>query len=185
MPAALEAISPASADRSDLSDRSDPSEKACGSKEALQWTVHLAVHQPQKAVILAGAALGVAYLAWLLFRNPVMCLFAAMVLMAATADFLFPIRYKLNSEGAELRNLHNWRRIAWGEVKKVYTGEREIKLSPLEHGGRREAFRGVLLHCPENRDEVLAFVRRHRDAAAARAGDLERGARPPAGPGGA
>ena len=128
--------------------------------------MHLATHRPDRAVVVAAAALAVGALAQFLFRNPVMTAFSIAVLFAATADFLFPIRYRLNAEGAELRNLHNWRRIAWTEVKKVYTGEREIKLSPLEHGGRREAFRGVLLHCPENRDEVLAFVRRHRDAAA-------------------
>jgi hypothetical protein len=134
--------------------------------ESLEWTVHLAAQHPHRAVIVGAAGLAVGTLAHLLFQNPVMTLFSVAVLVAATAEFLFPIRYRLDEKGAELRNLHNWRRIAWEEVKKVYTGEREIKLSPLEHGGRREAFRGVLLHCPDNRDEVLAFVRRHRDAAA-------------------
>jgi hypothetical protein len=133
--------------------------------ESLEWSIHMAPHRPEKAVILAGAALAVGWLSWQLFRNPVMTTFSIAVLIAATADFLFPIRFRLDGWGAELRNLHNRRRIAWTEVKKVYTGEREIKLSPLEHGGRREAFRGVRLQCPENRDEVLDFVRRHRDAA--------------------
>jgi hypothetical protein len=147
----------------------DPTEESPGPEEPLHWTIHHAPNHPQKAVILAAAALAIGWLSWQLFRNPVMTAFSMAVLFAATSDFLFPIRYRLDAEGAELRNLHNWRRIAWTEVKKVYTGEREIKLSPLEHGGRREAFRGVLLHCPDNRDEVLAFVRRHRDAAAPRA----------------
>ena len=150
-------------------DRSDRSDEALEADETLEWAVHLATQRPERAVIIAAAALAVGWLSWQLFRNPVMTAFSIAVLFAATAEFLFPVRYRLNAEGAELRNLHNWRRIAWTEVKKVYTGEREIKLSPLEHGGRREAYRGVLLHCPDNRDEVLAFVRRHRDAAAPRA----------------
>jgi hypothetical protein len=151
----------AESDRSDLSDLSDAVADA-----TLEWSVHLATQRPERAVIITAATVAVGWLAWQLFRNPVMTAFSIAALFAATADFLFPIRYRLDGKGAELRNLHNWRRIAWEEVKKVYTGEREIKLSPLERGGRREAFRGVLLHCPDNREEVLAFVRRHRDAAA-------------------
>jgi hypothetical protein len=167
-----DAAEPRASFDSDRSDPSDLSDQALESDGTLEWTVHLAAQHPHRAVIVGAAGLAVGTLAHLLFGNPVMTLFSVAVLVTATAEFLFPLRYRLDSEGAELRNLHNWRRIAWEEVKKVYTGEREIKLSPLEHGGRREAFRGVLLHCPDNRDEVLDFVRRHRDAAATRATDL-------------
>jgi hypothetical protein len=100
------------------------------------------------------------------FRHPIPALVAAALLALALGDFLFPVRYRLSAAGAEARGVGHWRRIAWEEVKRVYVGEEEVKLSPLAHGGPREPFRGVLLRCQGNREAVLAAVRQFRDAAA-------------------
>lgn len=136
----------------------DPSD----TRPELEWQVHRARGRPFEAAVVAGAAVCAGMLCQSLFHSLPFALFSVMAVLGATAEFLFPIRYRLNAEGAELRNLHNWRRIGWEEVKKVYVGEREVKLSPLSRPGRREAFRGVLLQCPDNQEAVLALIAHYR-----------------------
>jgi hypothetical protein len=139
--------------------------------EVLEWCIHLARREPAKAVVVVGLALISGALGLALFHNWLFALFAAGVLIAATGEFLFPVRYRLTAEDAELRGPFSWRRIRWTEVKRVYAANEEIKLSPLAHPGPREAFRGVLLRCEGNRDRVLDAIRRFRDAAGAPTGE--------------
>jgi hypothetical protein len=113
--------------------------------------------------------LGVGAWGYLLFGSFLPAVAATGLLLAAVGEFLFPIRYRLSPQGAEARNLVAWRRIAWADVKRIGLAEDAIKLSPLTHGGPREAFRGVLLRCEGNREAVLAAIREFRDVAADRA----------------
>lgn len=135
--------------------------------DVLEWEVHLARTEPARVAVVAGAALLSAGLCFFLFRNWVFAGFCVLALVGATSEFLLPIRYRLDAEGAEMRNLHNWRRIAWTEVKKAYLLEDGIKLSPLGVRTRLEPFRGVFLRFgaePGTQHQVLAAVRRFRDA---------------------
>ena len=132
----------------------------------LQWRVHLARREPLRALVvtvligMAGCA------ALLLFHSLLSALLAAGLILAATGEFLLPVTYRLTPEGAEARSLFAWRKIAWSEVKRVYSSRGLVKLSPLAHGGPREAFRGVLLRCEENQSAVSAAVEGYRHAAA-------------------
>ena len=134
--------------------------------EVLEWRVHLARHQPAKAALVLLAAAVSAALCFFLFLSWPFALFTVVALVAATSEFLCPIRYRLDAEAAEMRNLHNWRRITWREVKKAYLLEDGIKLSPLETQTRIEPFRGVFLRFGPgsgSREAVLAAVRSFRD----------------------
>ena len=136
--------------------------------EVVTWTVHLARRQPGRAVAVVAAALIAAGLCLYLFHSLAFALFSLLVVTSATAEFLFPIRYRLTKEAAELRNLHNWRRIEWEEVRKAYLLEDGVKLSPLRTRTRLEPFRGVFLRFGAGQGEqeaVLAAVRRFRDRA--------------------
>lgn len=130
----------------------------------LEWEVWLARRRPGPAAAVVAAAGGAAAVAYLLLDNLAMPLLTLAVLAGATGEFLFPTRYRLSAAGAEARNFVFWRRIEWTQVRRVLVGEEEVKLSPLPRGGRREAFRGVLLRCEGNREAVLAAVRTFRDA---------------------
>lgn len=130
-----------------------------------EWTVHLAARQPGRAALVVGAILAAGIWAAYVFRHPVGFLMAAGLLAGAVSDFLFPVRYRLTAEHAEARGPLTWRRIEWQEVKRVYVGKEEIKLSPLKHGGPREAFRGVVLRVNGDVEPVLAAIRAFRKAA--------------------
>lgn len=127
---------------------------------SLAWQVHLAASQPGRAATVSLLVLGVGAWAWYWLGGPLAGLSAALVLIAGVGEFLFPIRYRLSAEGAEARNAVSWRKFRWDEVRRVYVEAGAIKLSPLLRGGRREAFRGVLLRCEANQDEVMDALRR-------------------------
>lgn len=134
--------------------------------EELAWTTHLAVRRPGRAAAVVGVILLTGLWAAYVFRSPVGFVMAAGLLTTAVSEFLFPVRYHLTPEYAEARGPLYWRRIEWGEVKRVYVGKEEIKLSPLRHGGPREAFRGVVLRPAGEVEPVLSAVRRFRHAPA-------------------
>lgn len=136
------------------------------STDSREWTIHLAARRPGHAIavsLVIGLAAGWAAF---LFANPLAFLATAGLLIGAASEFLFPVRYQLTPEFAEARGPLYWRRIAWGEVKRVYVGNGEIKLSPLKHGGPREAFRGVVLRFEGDPDRLRAAIRQYREAAA-------------------
>jgi len=136
--------------------------------EVLEWRVHLVRSSPARGAVLAVVVAAVGGLCFYLFRSLPFALFSVLALLGATAEYLFPIRFRLTPEGAEMRNLHNWRRISWAEVRKVYLLDEGVKLSPLPHGGPREAFRGVMLRWEERQksgagllqDQVIDYVER-------------------------
>ncbi len=136
--------------------RTNPFDPGC----ELTWSVHLARDAPERAalVVLAAAASGL--LCFKLFGSLLYGLFCIVALLAATCEFLLPIRYRMDADGVEMRNLHNWRRISWGDVRKAYVLEDGVKLSPLAHGGPREAFRGVFVRWGDQREGVMDRVRR-------------------------
>jgi hypothetical protein len=137
-------------------------------EDRVEWTVHLARDEPARAALVLLTALFAAALCFHLFGSLLFALFTAAALVAATAEFLFPIRYRLTAEAAEMRNLHNWRRIDWREVKKAYLLEDGVKLSPLAARTRLEPFRGVFLRFgpeAESKERILEAVRSYRDAA--------------------
>jgi hypothetical protein len=133
--------------------------------DTLEWRVHLARQQPGRAAGAVAAILLASAAALWLFASPGFALVTGGLLLAATGEFLFPTTYRLTASGAEARNPFGWRKITWKEVKRVYAGNEEIKLSPLAHGGPRESFRGVLLRCAGNHEAVRSAVHRFHDAA--------------------
>ncbi|MFN3649868.1 MAG: hypothetical protein ACK47B_09815 [Armatimonadota bacterium] len=133
--------------------------------EELEWRVHLLRERPAGGVAVAAAVAAAATWGFLLFQHPVAGLVGAGLVLASAGEFVFPLHCRLNAEGAEVRNPFAWRKIAWKDVRRVYTGEEGVRLSPLAHGGVGDGFRGVLLRCRGNREEVLQVVRRYRDAA--------------------
>jgi hypothetical protein len=134
-------------------------------ESSFEWRVHLARRHPGRAAGAVGLALGAGAAAYVSFGALAPALVSGGLVLAAAGEFLFPTTYRLTAEWAEVRNPFGWRRIAWKEVKRVHSGKEEIKLSPLAHAGRREAFRGVLLRCEGNQPAVLEAIDRFRNAA--------------------
>lgn len=136
-------------------------------EELIEWRVWLVAARPGTGALLVTfvAAVGTAA-AWSAGSWPLGAATIAL-LTAATGEFLFPVRYRITPEYAEAWNPVHWRRIAWREVRTVWIGQSEVRLSPLAHRGPRDAFRGVLLRTGDRwtLDELRAVVARYRGAA--------------------
>lgn len=139
-------------------------EASSGRQRRLQWTIHLARRRPGRAlaalVIVAAGAVAAA----VAFQGLWAGILAAVLLVGAIGDFLFPVRYTLNAEGAQARGLVMRRRIAWRQVRRVARDRLGVKISPLPRPSRLEAYRGIYLWFENNADEVMEFIARHTEA---------------------
>jgi len=132
----------------------------------LHWKVHLARRAPLKAVACLGAALAVGLGAFGLWGNAWVALGAGLLLLTALSDFMLPLHYRIDSRGITCRQLLSLRRLDWSQVRRVWTDGEGIKVSPLAHPSRLEAYRGIYLWPEGNRAEVLAALRQYRGEAA-------------------
>ncbi len=82
---------------------------------------------------------------------------AAVLLFGSIAEFLLPVTYALDADGAHARFLLAHRILPWTQVRRVYLVPDGIKLSPLAVRSWAEGYRGVLLRTPD-RDAVLAQI---------------------------
>lgn len=138
--------------------------------ESTTWTLHLAARQPGRAivalVIIFLTLFAVAFFmqGWNLGGKILILALAVLLLLSSIAEFLFPVTYTLDAEGAHVRLPGSHRVLAWNRVRRVYLRLDGIKLSPLAARGWIESYRGVFLRTP-SRDEVLEQVRAWLDAA--------------------
>ncbi len=136
----------------------------------LEWSMHLLRNQPEKApvVVLVVAVV----LAWsvLVFHNLLIGAAAALVAMGAVKEYLFPLRYRLDSRRATVHcGGVMWVEMAWGDVLAVYRIPAGLKLSPNRQPrkARLEHLRGMTLRFPRAMaGAVEEFVDSQRDSKA-------------------
>jgi len=129
----------------------------------ISWKVHLARKNPGKAVVVLLAAITGSLLGWFLSGSIWMAAIGFVVIVASLADFLLPVHYKLDEQGARSRCGFIVSEIRWANVKRVIEGEDGIKLSPLEKPSRLSAFRGVFLRTNGNKEEILERIAYYRE----------------------
>lgn len=130
----------------------------------LTWKVHLLREQPAKLLLVIPAAALSLVASYVLFGTFTFGLIALFLILTSLAEYLFPIRFEIDSQGASARTLTARTRIEWSRVKKYYLDDRGIKLSPLSRQTRLEAYRGVYLVFGDRREEIIEAVKEIRDA---------------------
>ncbi len=134
-------------------------------KVIAEWSVHRIRQDPRKMsavillLILANTLLLLIHRA-LYSAFPYLVLLGNLILIGSLSDYLFPVRFRLTSEGADYRNLILKKRISWAQVRNCYVSDQGIKLSPLKRSSRLESFRGFVLLFNNNREEVIEHVKR-------------------------
>ena len=124
----------------------------------LSWTVHLARDCPSKliaslALVAAGSAAGYFLL------GAVAAAATALVMLASVAEFVFPTKYQITTDGAACRMLFKASEIRWQNVRRYWVDDLGVKLSPLSRRSRLEAFRGVYLRFNNNQQQVIEAVK--------------------------
>jgi len=133
--------------------------------EVRSWTVHLAARRPGRTmavivIILLGlsAVSTLALPCWGVGGWMLLVLLAAVLLIGSVAEFLFPVSYTLDANGAHARFPGSYRHLAWQRVRRIYLRSDGIKLTPLAVFDWTEAYRGVLLRTTEP-EAVLGDIR--------------------------
>lgn len=128
----------------------------------LEYTVHLARTEPARACAVLGCAALSGFLGWALFHSLLFAILGPAMVIAASAEFLLPIRYRLTNRRACAAYGAARLEIEWPQVRRVLVGETGVKLSPLVRAGRLDAFRGVVLRAdsPMRRKEIESLIGR-------------------------
>jgi hypothetical protein len=136
------------------------------------WSVHLARRQPRKTAWLLAMIGFAAVAAGVGFGSVVLGLLAGVLLVASVADYLFPVRYTMDSDGVSARGLWQRRHMKWRQVRRVIRDEAGVKLSPLPRPSRLDAYRGIYAWIREHdQDEVMAAITYFTSPEAAGGGD--------------
>jgi len=131
------------------------------SGDVLEWTVHLARRRPRQAAAVVVVILAASLVAGLGFRSALFGALAAVLLVASVSDYLLPVHYRLDGAGARAAGVIHRRRMGWEQVRRAARDSLGVKLSPLGHPSRLEAYRGIYLWFAGNESEVMAAVARH------------------------
>lgn len=146
-----------------------PQSQTRNEEVVLTWTVHLARRNPAGRARVFACVAAVAAVGLFVFHNVWLALLPAAALLFSVSEYLFPIRYKLSGQKAEMRCGLTVLEIAWRDVRHAFRAEDGIKLSPLrKKNGRMEALRGIFLRFDEtNAEAVTDAVRQLRQEKAA------------------
>lgn len=146
-----------------------------GEEPTLEWIVHLGKKEPGKVAAVVLVAGGAGLLSAFVFGNPLAFLIGFLAIFGSTAEFLLPVRFRLDARGASRRVGWSTAQIEWKDVQRVVEGAEGVKLSPLERSSGLAPFRGVYLRFGSRREEILDLIAYWRKQHAAGVGETADG----------
>lgn len=131
----------------------------------MSWTVHPMRERLGRTILFWVL---VAFTIWAVYWNAGDWLFtavAALFLLGSLSSFYLPTTYTIDADGVQMRRGIGSRRMEWSRVRSASPEPRGVFLSPFPLRSRLENFRGLWLPYRDNREEVLALVRRYNPGA--------------------
>lgn len=125
----------------------------------LEWTLHQAQTQPMRTAIIVCVIALAGISGWVLFHSLLLVLMGMFFIFTSVSEFLLPIHYELSQQ--KVSAAWGWTKLEmeWGQVKQVFHSSDGVRLSPLANQGRLNAFRGVQLRFPKEKEkEVLRLI---------------------------
>lgn len=118
---------------------------------------------PSKLPGLLFMLMAAAACVWGLFHGVLPVLVAQVLLVGATQDYLFPVRYRITESGVYADGLTSRNELAWGEVKRCVEAPGGVLVTPLAAPSRLDGFRGIFLRyapegTPGDRKQVTACI---------------------------
>jgi hypothetical protein len=113
--------------------------------EPLIWRIHLSAQNRRALPGVVAAIVLAALLASLLFHTLIAGAVAAVLLVGAIREFLFPMEYQISSAGVRCKFAGSILEMAWKDVRRLIVERGQITVSPLPSPGWLDTFRGVTL----------------------------------------
>jgi hypothetical protein len=131
----------------------------------LSWRIHLLRRDSSRLSVLGFVLLFAFITVWLMFHSLLPAVVAVLLLLGATSEYLFPVRYRITTEGVHADALTSRLALRWKDAKRCIPDPMGIIMTPLAAPSRLDAFRGVLLRFapdgePGDRASVLAAIER-------------------------
>ncbi|MEW6410854.1 MAG: hypothetical protein AB1483_00110 [Candidatus Zixiibacteriota bacterium] len=128
--------------------------------EVLQWTTHPLRRRPLAAVLVTVFILMVGFLVYASTESKAFGTLALVVLFASLAKFYLPTRYLLSDKCIKVKTTTQTIRKNWSQFRSYYPDRNGVLMSPFLQPSRLENFRGIYLIFDNNRDEVIAFIKK-------------------------
>ncbi len=139
----------------------EPDQVVAEGEPDLAWTAHPLMRRRLRGAITLAAILTVAVVLGVYMRSPFWGAFAAMVLVLSLEGFYLPTRYRLDSEGIQVRKAFSRSSMPWEKFRRVYEDGNGLTLSPYRHRSVLEPYRSArLLFDGGEAEAVKAAVRR-------------------------
>ena len=117
---------------------------------------------PRRRAVIFVVALLAFGIGWFGFGKPIFGILGFGMILGSTAEYWLRTDFRLDEKGASARTGPSVTAMPWADVRRILARGSEIRLSPLEASSALDAFRGVgLIVTPDNREEVMAYVRAH------------------------
>lgn len=126
------------------------------------WRVHPLTENAWRSLLLVVIIIATCYGVWSWTGYGGLALLALIFLVVSMAPFLFPTRYRIDSEGLEVIFLGVRSFKGWEEYKNFYPHDVGVHLSPFRKLTGLDPFRGNFIRfAPGNREEVIRFLDKH------------------------
>ena len=119
----------------------------------LEWQVHLRKENPQRMPLLLLSFVIAGGCVWGIFGSPLPALVAIILLIGSTNEYLFPIKYRLTTEGIHADSLTGRNFLKWKEIKRSIPAGKGTILTTLETPSRLDNFRGIHLRFAPNGEQ--------------------------------
>lgn len=127
----------------------------------LSWRCHPSRRSVMRTVLVLSFLLGLLYfISWYTGSAGLGVIFTVLMFLSLSAYF-FPTWYTLSDGGISVRTLVTKMKRPWSVYRSHWPDRNGVLLSPFPSRSRLENFRGVFIRYEDNRDEVLAFVKRY------------------------
>lgn len=114
-----------------------------------------------RTVLVLSFLLGLLYfISWYTGSAGLGVIFTVLMFLSLSAYF-FPTWYTLSDGGISVHTLVTKMKRPWSVYRSHWPDRNGVLLSPFPSRSRLENFRGVFIRYEDNRDEVLAFVKRY------------------------
>ncbi len=125
-----------------------------------RWTAHPARRRPRDLALCVAVIATTMGAVLLSFSSALLCVLAGVLLLAATAPFLFPTRYTVTDEGVAAERAFRRRERRFAELRRLDVGPDAALLSPFRAPSWLDRQRGLLVLLDgADREAVLSLLR--------------------------
>ena len=126
----------------------------------LSWRCHPSRRSVMRTTMVLAFLLALLmFISWYTGSLGLAVLFTVVMFLSLSAYF-FPTWYTLSETGISVRTLVTNMKRPWSVYRSHWPDRNGVLLSPFPARSRLENFRGIFVRYEDNRDEVLAYVKK-------------------------